>query len=154
LCTLCNTIAQAQTKTIFLTRHAEKAEDTGDRNPELNEAGLRRAQNLANILSEADIELIYSTDFKRTLGTGLPLAEKLGIEISLYDSRDENFLNKILLESGDKRILIIGHANTIPRMANQLIKKNTHPFLDETEYDKLFMVTMMGDLSDCVVIKY
>ena len=150
-----NLFAQPAIKTIFLVRHAEKAEDLkGDRDPELNEAGLARSENLANILSEADVDFIYSTDFKRTTGTGLPLAKALNKEIIKYDPRDPDLLNKILEETGSARVLIIGHSNTVPMMVNKLVGEERYPFLDESEYDKLFIVSISGDLSDCVVIKY
>lgn len=155
LCTLGSTIVQAQTKTIFLVRHAEKAEAVeGNRDPELNEAGLIRSEKLAEMLSDADVDFIYSTDFKRTRGTGLPLAKASGKEIIIYNPREPGILDKILEETGNERILVIGHSNTVPMMVNQLIKEDRFSFLDESEYDKLFIVTISGDLSDCIVIKY
>ena len=150
-----NVFAQSNAKIIFLVRHAEKAEDiAGDRNPSLNEAGLLRAEHLAEMLSTADIKLIYSTDFKRTTETGLPLANLLGITIKKYDSRAPDALNKILSETDNARILIIGHSNTVPKMVNELLGSEKYPLLGEEEYDKLFMITKYDDHADCIVIRY
>ena len=145
---------QVTSKTIFLVRHAEKGEDlAGDRNPPLNEKGALRAQKLAQILIEADIEYIYSTDFKRTTDTGVPLAKALEMDIMKYDSRKPEALSEILSETGSERILIIGHSNTIPKMVNELIGKKKYN-LNDDEYDKLFIVSLFGEDSDCVVLTF
>jgi len=153
LCFACNSQVEAQTKTIFLVRHAEKADD-GSRDPDLNEAGKVRAENLATILSTANVDFVYSTDYKRTRQTGIPLAKQIGKEIITYDPRDGSALDKIIEESGTSRILIVGHSNTIPGLVNQLIQEEKYDQLDEMEYDKLFIVTLSGDTSDCLVIKF
>jgi broad specificity phosphatase PhoE len=149
----CNSQVEAQTKTIFLVRHAEKADD-GSRDPDLSETGKVRAENLATILSTAKVDFVYSTDYKRTRQTGLPSAKQIGKEIITYDPRDNSTLDKIIEESGNSRILIVGHSNTIPGLVNQLIDDERYEQLDEMEYDKLFIVTISGDESDCVVITF
>ncbi len=75
-------LAQAPT-TVFVVRHAEKGGDPADRDPELSEAGRERARTLAHVLGEANITAIYSTPFLRTQHTAQPLAELLGIEITV-----------------------------------------------------------------------
>jgi broad specificity phosphatase PhoE len=97
---------------------------------------------------------VYSTDYKRTRQTGLPSAKQIGKEIITYDPRDNSTLDKIIEESGNSRILIVGHSNTIPGLVNQLIDDERYEQLDEMEYDKLFIVTISGDESDCVVITF
>lgn len=153
LCFACNSKVEAQTKTIFLVRHAEKADD-GSKDPDLNETGKVRAENIATILSTASVDFVYSTDYKRTRQTGLPLAKQIGKEIITYDPKDTSALDKIIEESGTSRILIVGHSNTIPGLVNQLIDDEKYSQLEEMEYDKLFIVTLSGDISDCIVIKF
>ena len=63
--------------TIFVVRHAEKADATKD--PDLSEAGRVRAEALAKALRDANITAIYATEFKRTQQTAAPLAKALGI---------------------------------------------------------------------------
>ena len=151
LCLTGNSLVQAQSKTIFLVRHAEKADD-GTRNPALNEEGTNRAKDLSNILGEADVEFIYSTNFKRTIDTGRPLATSLGKEVLNYDPRDSKALDKIIADTGKSRVLIVGHSNTIPPLVNQLIGVEKYSQLGENEYDKLFIVTLFENTADCVVI--
>jgi broad specificity phosphatase PhoE len=57
--------------TIFVVRHAEKADATKD--PDLSEAGRARAEALAKALRDAKIAAIYATEFKRTQQTAAPL---------------------------------------------------------------------------------
>jgi hypothetical protein len=65
--------SQVSATTIFLVRHCEKALESTN-NPNLSEQGAKRAAHLAEILKNAGIEAIYSTDTKRTMQTGEPLA--------------------------------------------------------------------------------
>jgi len=145
--------AQSESKTIFLVRHAEKADD-GTRNPSLDEVGTIRAETLAKMLSAAEITHIYSTNYKRTLETGQPLAKALGIEITTYDPSDPMAIKNISEESGISTILVIGHSNTIPIMVNQLIGSDKYQQLGENDYDNLFTVTVAGDSKDCIILKY
>ena len=145
--------SQENIKTIFLVRHAEKADD-GTSNPSLDEKGVMRAETLAKMLSSAEVTHIYSTNYKRTLETGQPLAKALGIEISTYDPRDPLAIQKISEESGTTTILVIGHSNTIPTMVNQLIGVDKYEQLGENDYDNLFTVTVAGDNKDCFILKY
>ena len=72
--------AAAAQSTIFIVRHAEKAE-SGGTDPDLSEPGKARAESLANILKDAGITAIYTTEFKRTQETAAPLAKILGIAV-------------------------------------------------------------------------
>jgi broad specificity phosphatase PhoE len=70
--------AEAQ-QTIFLVRHAEKADTSDD--PLLSPAGEARAKDLARLLGDAGVTAIYTSPFRRTVKTAEPLASKLGLEI-------------------------------------------------------------------------
>ncbi|MGK4567707.1 histidine phosphatase family protein [Flavobacterium sp. 3HN19-14] len=60
--------------TIYLFRHAEKAAMAAD--PELSEAGKQRAQFWMQYFENIPVDLIYSTQYKRTQSTAFPLASK------------------------------------------------------------------------------
>ena len=77
--------ARAQS-TIFVVRHAEKADATKD--PDLSEAGRARAEGLAKALRDANIAAIYATEFKRTQQTAAPLAKALGITVTVLPAQD------------------------------------------------------------------
>ncbi len=58
--------------TVYLLRHAEKAQD-GGKDPALNDLGKERALRLMNLLAEIDFKTIYATDYLRTKNTVKPL---------------------------------------------------------------------------------
>lgn len=150
-----NTNIFAQNKTIILLRHAEKdISPTADKvNPNLTEAGKKRAEKLLEVVKKYRPDEIFSTNFIRTRYTVTPLAvnlyEKYRLQIQIYDHTDlEEFAEKILA-SKSKTIVVVGHNTTTPMLANILAKHNKHTALDETEYDKLFIINIKkGKVTD------
>lgn len=140
----CPEAAAASFGIAFMVRHAEKVLD-GSPDPDLSAAGHARAQRLAAMLGEAGISAIYSTPYRRTQQTAAPLAQLLGIDIQTYEARDSSFLARVRALHEGEHILIVGHSNTIPALANEMTGTDTHPELDEAEYDKIFMATTSGD---------
>ena len=122
--------------TIFIVRHAEKADATKD--PDLSEAGLARAEALAKMLKDANITAIYATEFKRTQQTAAPLAKVLGITVTILPAKDNAALiAKLRASTGNA--LVVGHGGTIP----DLIKAFgiSDPInIAENDYDNLFAV--------------
>lgn len=144
--------AQAPT-TVFVVRHAEKGGDPADRNPELSEAGRERARTLAHVLGEANISAIYSTPFLRTRHTGQPLAERLGIEITvttISQTMTEDLVATLRNDHAGQMVLVVGHSNTVPPLVNAL---GAGPFENQAddEYDDLFVVTLAADGSATAV---
>ena len=91
--------SQATTTVIFV-RHAEKAALPAD-DPGLSEAGKLRAAELARQLVDADVvagvDAIYSTSFRRTEETVLPVATALDLPITSYDaSNTETIMDEIV----------------------------------------------------------
>src|ERR1700726_58877 len=89
LLSLVASIAAAQ-PTIFIVRHAEKADATKD--PDLSEAGRHRAEYLAKMLKDANISAIYATEFKRTQQTAAPLAKALSLSVMTLPPGDDTVL--------------------------------------------------------------
>lgn len=139
-------IKKSETATvIYLVRHAEKAKE-GGRDPLLTRVGTARAERLKDILLNAGIEEIYSTDYKRTQLTAAPLADATGKTIQSYNPSElVTFANQLKSNSKGKRILVSGHSNTTPTLTNALLKEEKFPMLDETQYDHLFVVTVAAD---------
>lgn len=131
--------AYAKKTKIYFVRHAEKADD-GTRNPDLNEKGKARAENLAKVLADAGIDAIYSTPYKRTMQTGQPLADALNLEIQTYNPSSNTVIFDILANNPGATILVVGHSNTTPSLINQLVTKTQLPQLTESEYGDLFEV--------------
>ena len=130
---------------IYLVRHAEKAKE-GGRDPLLTTQGMERAERLKKILLKANIDEVYSTDYKRTQHTAAPLAKVIGKEVQSYNPRELNvFANQLKSNSQGKRVLVAGHSNTTPTLTNALLGMDKFPMLDETQYDHLFVVTIGAD---------
>ncbi len=129
--------------TVYLVRHAEKA--AGGRDPGLSPAGEARAQALAHVLSEADIDAIYVTEYKRTQATAAPLASAAKIAPTHYAARaSRSVADRILAESAGKRVLVVGHSNTLDEIAEGL-GANGLSDLTEHQYDRLFVVHRFGE---------
>jgi 2,3-bisphosphoglycerate-dependent phosphoglycerate mutase len=120
--------------TIFIVRHAEKADATKD--PELSEDGRARAEALAKMLRDANITAIYATEFKRTQETAAPLAKTLGISATVLPAKDSAMLIA-KLRASHGNALVVGHGDTIPTLIKALgISESIN--IGENDYDNLF----------------
>jgi broad specificity phosphatase PhoE len=123
--------------TIFIVRHAEKA-DAG-KDSELSEAGHTRAEALAKTLKDAKIAAIFATEFKRTQQTAAPLAQALGIEVSIRPAKATDFALKLRTVHGNA--LVVGHSDTIPALIKELgISEPIN--IGDNDYDNLFAVIL------------
>ena len=126
---------------LYLVRHAEKQSD-GSRDPALTDAGKHRAEQLASWLRNKNVTDIWSSDYKRTLGTAEPLLNELGLEVTIYDPRNLVELAKQLKSKGHNS-LVVGHSNTTPELAG-LLCQCAIAEMDESEYDRLIVISV-GD---------
>ena len=139
--------------TLYLVRHAEKAK--GD-DPELTEAGRQRADDLADLLTarleEGDLSAIYSTEYRRTQQTAAPLAARSGSAVQSYDPRDlPGFAQQLSGQGGT--VLIVGHSNTTPQLAEALGCGPQEPIVEATEYDRLYRVER-GAETVCMIERF
>lgn len=138
-------------KTIFIVRHAEK-QLVGD-DPELSVAGTARSKKLAQILDRKDIQHIFGTNTIRTKSTAMPLAASRGIEIEMYDAKNQDDLFKELRQRKGN-ILVVGHSNTINHVANYFVGSGEkYPELQDIEYNFIFEVELREDGSSRVMRK-
>ena len=143
----------SQNKIIVLVRHAEKVDASAD--PELSDAGKARAQLLIKKAGKYRPKEIYSTDFKRTRDTVQPIATKRHIQIQIYDPRDQQALAAKILASPNKRILVSGHSNTVPALANLLGKKELFKNLDDAEYGAIWVIRIKkGEVQKIEILNY
>jgi len=132
--------AFAQT-TFILVRHAEKEASPADpKNPLLSKEGQGRAQALMHLLETQKIDMIMSTDFNRTKQTVEPTATAKSINIQTYQSLKEPDLTKLLNDG--TTILICGHSNTIPALANLLTGKDQFKNYDDSDYGNILIVSV------------
>jgi len=135
---------------VFLVRHAEKTTEKTD--PDLTVNGYARAERLADMLEDAGIQYIHSSDYKRTRETAAPLAKRLGLEVEIYDPRDLQLMsNKLTLRGG--KHLVVGHSNTTPQLTEALGGDGGSPIVEATEYNRLYFVTRSrnGDVSSTLL---
>lgn len=133
------TAGYGQTTTIYFIRHAEKADASKD--PDLSAKGKDRAKQWAGFFEDKDIAIIYSTPYKRTMQTVTPLSEMKKIDLLMYDPAKPD-LNTVIKKYKGKKVLIVGHSNTIPMYVNQLAGSRQYTDIDEDEYNHLYTVTI------------
>lgn len=138
--------AQEKLTTVILVRHAEKEND-GSNNPELSEAGKKRALLLVDMFSKTKIDAIYSTNFKRTEATVAPLASQHSLPITHYDGAKPAEVDEMISKWKGGTILICGHSNTTPALINRLIGKEEYKTFDDGDYRNLVILTFasVGD---------
>lgn len=144
---------EAVPQIIFLVRHAEKAND-GTKDPDLNEVGKERAQKLAVMLQNAEIQGIYSSPYKRTRQTGQVLADSLGLTIQEYNPSKPEEVKQAIESAEGQNLLIVGHSNTTPNVVNYLLGEEKYPQLTEKEYDKLFVLVKGTEKYSCTVLSF
>lgn len=140
--------------TFILVRHAET---TGSgTNPNLSAAGLARADELTRIMGSLSLDAVYSTNFNRTMQTASPVAADQGLTIQSYSGSNLSATaDEILGDYPAGKILVVGHSNTTPDFINVLTGTNDYPQLPETEYDNLFIVTVLEKgRAEVVQLKY
>jgi broad specificity phosphatase PhoE len=131
--------ATAAQSTIFIVRHAEKADGAGN-DPDLSETGRSRAEALAKMLKDTGVTAIYATEFKRTQQTAAPLAKILGLDVTIVPAKDSTALIAKLRDSHGN-VLVVGHGNTIPDLIKG-IGIATPINIAENDYDNLFVVVL------------
>ena len=73
---------------LLLIRHAlpiRREVEVGAADPELSEAGQAQAQHLADYLASEELHAIYASPMMRAQQTASPLAERLGLAVSLVE---------------------------------------------------------------------
>jgi len=146
--TACQTLPAPETGTAYLVRHAEKVtadsqmimDDPND--PQLTPVGLVRAQDLADRLVDADVTVIWSTDTTRTRSTAAPLAERLGLEVQIYDASDLEAFAAQLKSNAGSNVLVVGHSNTTPGLAEALGADPGAPIVEKGENDRLYVINL------------
>ena len=154
VCASLPAVGQAPT-TILLVRHAEKAGEPTDRDPELSEAGRQRAAELARVLGDANITAIYSTPFIRTEKTAAPLAEKLGLEVTITPITRtfvQDLAATLRSQHAGETVLVVGHSNTVPQTITALGVPLDN--LEEREYDWLFVVTLVDGHASLTKLRF
>jgi broad specificity phosphatase PhoE len=129
--------AEAQ-RAIFLVRHGEKVDESRD--ADLSDAGRARAALLARLLGDAGITAIYSSDFQRTRKTAQPLADALGLRVTIIAREADAVVRELRKGRNRETVLLVAHSDTLPAILSGLGHRERVTIAD-AEYDNLFVIT-------------
>ena len=138
--------------TIFIIRHAEKASTAPD--ALLNAAGHRRANCLAHLLGDANIQTVFTSNIRRTHQTASPLAKArhLTIQTVLKTNPDELVEKaKAAAQNGD--VLIVAHQETVADIVQRL-GGGTIPRVGPNEFDRLTILHLTPSGTTVTVLRY
>jgi len=146
------TLASAQ-QAVIVVRHAEKADSSSD--AALSARGRARAKALANLLRQAGVTHIITSEFQRTRQTAAPLASALGLTAEQVPARDlPALVARLRALDPSAIVLVVGHSNTIPPMLTVLGWPNTLD-LHEGDYDDVFVLAPHpGQPASMIRLKY
>ena len=128
--------------TFILVRHAEKGSDGTD-DPDLKPEGMERAKRFAALMKNTSIQGVYSTKYKRTKNTVTPLAQEKGFEVQVYDVAKADVIDGLLSKHAGGTVVIAGHSNTVPQIANLLTGKEEYKTFPDTDYGNILIVSVL-----------
>ena len=144
---------QAQSVTVFLTRHAEKAKNDA-KDPDLSEDGKKRADQFVVFFENQKFNRFLSTPYKRTKQTLEPLAKANGKQVVEYSPAAPEKLVEEIRKLENETIFISGHSNTIPDLVNRFTGKKDAKMIDDSRYGDLWMLTLVkGEVISVVQLK-
>ncbi len=132
--------------TIILVRHAEKkVVPPENKDPDISDEGVKRAEELAKMFGDAGIGAIYASQYKRTQQTVKPLADKLGLTpTSIEAQKTPELIKQIRAQKAGQVVFVAGHNNTVPEVIAALGGPKL-PIIPETQYDNLFILSINSD---------
>jgi broad specificity phosphatase PhoE len=133
-------LAAADSTTVILVRHAEKA-SSGGNDPSLSEAGQARAQALAHVAGASQAAALYVTQYRRTQETLQPLAATLQLTPIQHPAKDSpGLVSEIQSRWAGRTVLVCGHSNSVPEVVQRLGGGAIE--IPDAEYDNLYVVTL------------
>ena len=137
-----NVAEKENTSVYYFIRHAEKdRSDSTNKNPSLTIQGLERANKWAVFFKDKKIDAIYSTNYKRTRQTAIPIAKEQNLEIISYTPK-LLITEKFIANNKGKNIVIVGHSNTTPKLVNTLLREKKYEEIPDQDNNDLFIVTL------------
>lgn len=115
--------------------------------PPLNEAGKLRATKLTQMLRQSWLDAVYTTLTARTMMTVDSITQYKGLVNNIYTTSNmKETFTEVAASPTINRVLIVGHSNTIPPLANFLAgKTHFNKTIDEKAYDNFIIVVQKKD---------
>ncbi|MFZ6009427.1 MAG: phosphoglycerate mutase family protein [Bacteroidota bacterium] len=141
--------------TFILLRHSEKVND-GTSDPDLKPEGVERSNRIANMLGDVAIDAVYSTNYKRTRNTITPLAQRKNLEVQQYEAFKPEVIEEMIKKHNGGTIVVSGHSNNIPWIANLLMGKEEYKTYDDADYGIMLIVSVVekGKVAKVTRINY
>ena len=138
-CLLASSSVNAQ-EAVFVIRHAEQ-ELTRGVDTKLLPEGRQRAADWATILRPSGLDLVVTTEIKRSQETGAIIAEALEVPRVEFSRGGSSGIADFLRENyPEDVILVVGHSETIPILLRSFGYSDTFP-ISRSAYGWLFIVT-------------
>jgi broad specificity phosphatase PhoE len=132
----------AETTTVIVLRHAEKADAPAD-DPALTPQGVARAERLASLLGSSSIRAVYASEMRRTQDTARPLAASLGLPVSVRAGGDiQGLIDDIGHRHVGRTVVVVGHSNTVPQIVERLTRGRERVVVKDDEFDRIYVVTV------------
>ena len=152
ICFLFSLSIEAQTENksdctkVYLIRHAEKDRtDKTNSNPHLNSLGTKRSLKWKDFFKNINFDIIYSTNYHRTLETIKPFSEN-GTKLIIYNPSKIDY-NEFVSNNKGKTILVVGHSNTIPTFTNRISNKNLYNDIEDNNNYNLYVVNICDGIN-------
>jgi broad specificity phosphatase PhoE len=150
---ICLQATHAQS-TIFVSRHADRYGIEPD--PSLTPTGEKQAQALAQLLSDANVRHIFTTELIRTQQTASPLARLAHVTpVTVPQQNFDELITKVRASlQPNQSILVVGHRATVPKIVHAFTGKDIPP-LGSGEYGRLIAITLFPEgRSSVVTLRY
>jgi broad specificity phosphatase PhoE len=135
----------ANSTTVIVIRHAEKLMVSAA-DPALSAAGEARAALLARMFGDTKgagrLDAIYVSDTLRSRSTAAPLAARLAIAPVAAADDPQGLARRVLRENSGKRVMVIGHLNTVPEIVSALAGRSDIPGIDEQDFATMYVVSV------------
>lgn len=131
------------TNTYYVVRHAEKVlTPVNASDPILTEIGTKRANDLNSFFGRRKPDSIFVTKYLRNQLTAAPTATAAGVKSIIINQSDTNSINAFVTRLNKvrkKKVLIVGHSNTVPLIVKGLSGKDINS-ISENDYDNMYII--------------
>ncbi|SFM52254.1 SixA phosphatase family protein [Shimia aestuarii] len=122
---------------VLAIRHAEK-QDGPD--PALTEDGRARAANWATMLRPVGLDVVITSEARRTVETGTLIANALDLPLISFPANTPSaLLDALEFDHEGDRVLIVGHVETLPGILTALGAPDPVE-MTQAQFDRLFIL--------------